>query len=238
MEILKFSNVTAYYLNKEQPVIRDISMTLKKGEIVTIIGPNGAGKSTVLKAIFGLSKVSSGQIRFENSDITNIPQADIARKGIGYVYQGRRLFPSLSVVENFEMGAYTRSDRDGIKQDINKILELFANLKDIRDKQVSLLSGGEQQMVAFGRAMMLRPKLLLVDEPSIGLAPIVAERIFGEIRRISEAGIAILMVEQNVDMALKTAQRAYIMRDGKIVKENFTENLRNQNELKEIYFGG
>lgn len=238
MEILKFHNVSAYYLNKEQPVIRDVNITLREGEIVTILGPNGAGKSTVLKTVFGLSKVSSGQVQFQNADITNIPQAQIAKLGIGYVYQGRRLFPSLTVLENLEMGAYTRSDKDGIKQDIEQILELFGELKDMRDKQVSLLSGGEQQMVAFGRAMMLRPKMMLVDEPSIGLAPIVAERIFGEIRRISEAGIAVLMVEQNVEMALKTAQRAYLMREGRVVKEDLTENLKNQHELREIYFGG
>lgn len=238
MQILKFNNITAYYINKEKPIIRDISITLGEGEIVTIIGPNGAGKSTVLKAIFGLSKVSAGQMYFQKNDITNIPQAEIAKMGIGYVYQGRRLFPSLSVVENLEMGAYTRTDKEGIKQDIKSIMELFPELKSICDKQVSLLSGGEQQMVAFGRAMMLRPKLLLVDEPSIGLAPMVTEKIFNEIRRISEQGIAILMVEQNVDMALKTAQRAYIMREGKIVREDYTEKLRNQEELKEIYFGG
>jgi len=235
--ILEFKGVTSYYIEPEFPAIQNVSLFLNNEEIVALIGPNGAGKSTVLKTVFSLAKVSSGIIYLDNVDITNISANQLAKKSIAYVYQGRRLFPSLTVKENLEMGAYSRSDKSEIKKDIEKVFDLFVELRELKNRFAGQISGGEQQMVAIGRALMLRPKVLFVDEPSIGLSPIVAEKIASILKRISRDGVSILLVEQNVELALEIADRGYLMKDGKIEKEDTAEGLKKQLDLK-VYFGG
>ena len=235
--VFEFKNVTSYYIEPEFPAIRNVSLFLNNSEIVVLIGPNGAGKSTVLKTVFSLAKVSSGNIYLNDVDITNIPGNHLAKKSIAYVYQGRRLFPSLSVMENLEMGAYSRSDRAEIKKDMEKVFDLFHDLRALKNRLAGRLSGGEQQMVAIGRGLMLRPDILFVDEPSIGLSPIVAEKIASVLKRIGNDGVSILLVEQNVELALEIADRGYLMNDGKIEKESNAEGLKKQLNLN-VYFGG
>lgn len=236
--MLEFQGVTAYYSDPAFPAIQGIDMSVDQGEIVGLIGPNGAGKSTVLKTVFSLAKLKQGKLYLRGLDISSLPANTLARQGIAYVYQGRRLFPSLTVSENLEMGAYCRADSKQITEDRTRVLELFGELKGLERRKAGLLSGGEQQMVALGRALMLRPSVLLVDEPTIGLSPAAVERIVSVLRKISKDGVAILLVEQNVELALQTAGRAYIMRDGRIARESSTAILRDLEDLKAIYFGG
>jgi branched-chain amino acid transport system ATP-binding protein len=235
--MLSLTNISAYYKDPHFPTVEGISIQLGQGEIVALLGPNGAGKSTILKSIFGLAHVAVGKVQFKDEDITGLPSVDIAQRGIGYVFQGRRLFPSLSVLENLEMGAYVRTDTKEIKRDLEKVFEMFAELRPLAGKAACYLSGGEQQMVAFGRALMLRPKVLLLDEPSIGLSPIVAENIFSSIQKISDDGVSILLVEQNVEFALKSSARAYILRNGRVALEDTSRNLSTRKDLKDIYLG-
>jgi len=236
--ILALKNISAYYRDPHYPIIKDISICVDAGEIVALLGPNGSGKSTILKSIFGLAHVSSGKISFKDEIITGLPSQDVAKKGIGYVYQGRRLFPGLTVMENLKMGAYTRRDPKEIKSDLDQVLEMFDDLKPLVNKRACYLSGGEQQMVAFARALMLRPSVLLLDEPSIGLSPLAAEKVFTYIRQIRERGIAILLVEQQVEMALQVSDRVCVMRNGEIVREDRSENLRDMTNFKNLFFGG
>ncbi|MEG0773421.1 ABC transporter ATP-binding protein [Clostridium sp.] len=218
--------------------LKNVNINIEEGEIVTLIGANGAGKSTALKAISGLEKPRSGEIMFNKKEITSLNAPDIVRLGISHVPEGRRIFSKMSVMENLEMGAYIRNDKVEIKKDFEKIFSLFPRLKERIQQMAGTLSGGEQQMLAMGRALMARPKLLLLDEPSMGLAPIIVKEIFSIIKDINSAGTTVLLVEQNAHMALNVAHRAYIIRNGEIeIQGNAKELLKDEN-VKSAYLGG
>jgi branched-chain amino acid transport system ATP-binding protein len=204
--------------------LKGVNLTVGEGEIVSLIGANGAGKSTTLRAISGVVKASSGGISFQGEDITKVPAHDIVKKGIAQVPEGRRVFANLSVLENLELGAYIRRDTKGIKRDLDDVLERFPRLKERIGQVAGTLSGGEQQMLAIGRALMTRPKLMLLDEPSMGLAPLLVKEIFSIIREINEEGTTILLVEQNARMALQVASRAYVLETGRIVLDGSQKN--------------
>jgi branched-chain amino acid transport system ATP-binding protein len=218
--------------------LRGISFSVSKGEIITLIGSNGAGKSTTLHAISNIIKKSSGTICFENDDITNMPPDLIVKRALIQIPEGRRVFANLTVRENLEMGAYSRTDKAAIKADMERVFETFPRLKE-RVKQVAgTLSGGEQQMLAMGRALMASPRLLLLDEPSMGLAPILVDEIFSIILQINKAGTTILLVEQNAFKALSIAQRAYILETGVISKSGPASELITDEAVKKAYLGG
>ncbi|HEU0199677.1 MAG TPA: ABC transporter ATP-binding protein [Burkholderiaceae bacterium] len=234
--ILKLTNVEAAY----GPVraIRGVSLEVKRGTIVTVLGANGAGKSTVLKTISGILNLQKGTIHFENEPIHNMDPADIVRRGICHVPEGREVFPLLSVHDNLKMGAYTRSDRDGIARDIETVFGYFPNLRMRAQQEAGRMSGGEQQMLAISRALMGRPKLMLLDEPSLGLSPKLTQEIFRIIQRINrEQGTTILLVEQNAHIALATADYGYVLEVGRIVLEDTCPHLREREDVKEFYLG-
>lgn len=218
--------------------LRGISFDVNAGEIITLIGSNGAGKTTTLHAISNIIKKSAGEIRFEDESIGDIAPDAIVKKGLIHVPEGRRIFANLTVKENLEMGAFTRTDKAEIKADMEMVYEMFPRLKE-RLKQISgTLSGGEQQMLAMGRALMSKPKLLLLDEPSMGLAPILVDEIFSIIQQINKAGTTILLVEQNAYKALSIASRAYILETGLITKSGNAKDLIKDNSVKAAYLGG
>lgn len=217
--------------------LRGISLEVKEGQIVTLIGANGAGKSSTLMTISGILRPTSGRIIFEDEDLTHLPSHAIVRRGISQVPEGRRIFPTLSVLENLEMGAYTRTDTTQIRQDLDRVFQLFPLLKDRRSQPGGTLSGGEQQMLAIGRALMARPRLLLMDEPSLGLAPKLVETIFQVIQEINAQSTTILLVEQNAHMALRVATRGYVMEVGRIVLEDEAEKLMANGEVRSAYLG-
>jgi branched-chain amino acid transport system ATP-binding protein len=210
---------------------------VREGEIVTLLGANGAGKSTTLRSINGLNRPRSGSIRFQGRDITQTAAHEIVKRGIAQSPEGRRLFPRMSVTENLEMGAFQRKDRAGIREDMNRVFELFPRLHERRNQKAGTMSGGEQQMCAIGRALMARPKLLLLDEPSLGLAPIFVERIFEIVKTINEQGTSILLVEQNALMALDSANRGYVMETGRIVLADTAAALKTNEEVRKTYLG-
>ncbi|MEU5564464.1 ABC transporter ATP-binding protein [Micromonospora musae] len=217
--------------------LHGISLTVEEGEIVALIGANGAGKSTTMRAISGIRPVAGGRIRFEGEDITKL-RADLrVRRGLCQAPEGRGIFPGMTVLENLDMGAYTRRDRAGIAQDLDRVLGLFPRLAERRKQQGGTLSGGEQQMLAVGRALMSRPKLLLLDEPSMGLAPMLIQQIFTIITEINEQGTTILLVEQNAQQALARAHRAYVLETGRIVKSGTGEELLHDPSVKDAYLG-
>ncbi|MEV6371456.1 ABC transporter ATP-binding protein [Micromonospora musae] len=217
--------------------LHGISLTVEEGEIVALIGANGAGKSTTMRAISGIRPVASGRIRFDGEDITKL-RADLrVRRGLCQAPEGRGIFPGMTVLENLDMGAYTRRDRAGIAQDLDRVLGLFPRLAERRKQQGGTLSGGEQQMLAVGRALMSRPKLLLLDEPSMGLAPMLIQQIFTIITEINEQGTTILLVEQNAQQALARAHRAYVLETGRIVKSGTGEELLHDPSVKDAYLG-
>lgn len=217
--------------------LHGISLTVEEGEIVALIGANGAGKSTTMRAISGIRPVASGRIRFDGEDITKL-RADLrVRRGLCQAPEGRGIFPGMTVLENLDMGAYTRRDRAGIAQDLDRVLDLFPRLAERRKQQGGTLSGGEQQMLAVGRALMSRPKLLLLDEPSMGLAPMLIQQIFTIITEINEQGTTILLVEQNAQQALARAHRAYVLETGRIVKSGTGEELLHDPSVKDAYLG-
>jgi branched-chain amino acid transport system ATP-binding protein len=218
--------------------LKGVNLTVGEGEIVSLIGANGAGKSTTLRAISGVVKASSGGISFQGEDITKVPAHDIVKKGIAQVPEGRRVFANLSVLENLELGAYIRRDTKGIKRDLDDVLERFPRLKERIGQVAGTLSGGEQQMLAIGRALMTRPKLMLLDEPSMGLAPLLVKEIFSIIREINEEGTTILLVEQNARMALQVASRAYVLETGRIVLDGSAKELAMNEDVKKAYLGG
>jgi branched-chain amino acid transport system ATP-binding protein len=236
--ILELEDVHTFYGSIE--ALKGISIQVKEGEIVTLIGANGAGKSTTLRSINGLNSPRRGTIRFQGRDITHASAHDIVESGISQSPEGRRLFPRMSVLENLEMGTFQRTDRNDRKvvgQDLERVYELFPRLAERKSQRAGTLSGGEQQMVAIGRALMARPKLLMLDEPSMGLAPIFVERIFEIIREINARGIPILLVEQNALMALDVASRGYVLETGKIALADDAKKLRENPDVQRTYLG-
>lgn len=234
--MLKVNNIDVFYGNIH--ALKDVSLEVNEGEIVTLIGANGAGKSTLLKTLSGLLKPKSGNILYLTSQIAGKPAQAIVKSGISHVPEGRRVFSNMSVEENLELGAYLRRDRDGIKKDMNNVYELFPILNERRKQQSGTLSGGEQQMLAMGRALMAKPKLLLLDEPSMGLAPLIVKQIFEIIQMVNNQGTTVLLVEQNANMALSIADRAYVIETGKIVLSGTAKELQESEEVKAAYLGG
>ncbi len=218
--------------------LKNISLTVNKGEIVTLIGANGAGKTTTLRTISGLNKATSGEILLEGKNITNISAPQRVAMNISQVPEGRRIFPAMSVYENLELGAYLRKDKAEIKNDFEKMYGLFPILRDRKKQTAGTLSGGEQQMLAMARALMSRPNILLLDEPSMGLAPLLVREIFNIIENINSIGTTILLVEQNAKMALSIASRAYVIETGSIVMSGTGAELSNSEEIKKAYLGG
>jgi branched-chain amino acid transport system ATP-binding protein len=217
--------------------LRDITLQVTAGEIVTLVGANGAGKSTTLMAICGVVPARSGEIVFEGESLVGLSPNAIAARGIIQVPEGRRIFPRMSVMENLELGAYLRRDREAIRRDLEHVMELFPILAERRRQPGGTLSGGEQQMLAISRALMARPKLLLLDEPSLGLAPLVIRQIFTILRRINEEGTTLFLVEQNANQALKLARRGYVLENGRVVLADTAEQLLNNEEVKRAYLG-
>ncbi|HSC72549.1 MAG TPA: ABC transporter ATP-binding protein [Gaiellaceae bacterium] len=236
--VLELEDVHTYYGSIQ--ALKGISLFVNDGEIVTLIGANGAGKSTTLRSINGLNNPRRGRIRFQGRDITRSSAHDIVEQGIAQSPEGRRLFPRMSVLENLEMGTFQRADRgDGkaVQHDLERVYELFPRLAERKQQKAGTLSGGEQQMVAIGRALMARPKLLLLDEPSMGLAPIFVERIFEIIREINSQGTPILLVEQNALMALDVASRGYVLETGKIALADNAQALKQNEQVQRTYLG-
>ena len=217
--------------------LKGISIDVPDGQIVTLIGANGAGKSTLLRTIMGLVKPKSGTVEYNDEILNGLNSQRIVSRGITLVPEGRRVFPNLTVLENLRIGAYLRKDDDGIAADIKRIYELFPRLEERHWQMAGTLSGGEQQMLALGRALMSRPKIMMMDEPSLGLAPLVIKDIFSIIRRINESGTTVLLVEQNANMALKVAHHAYVLETGRIKMEGGGKELLENEEIKEAYLG-
>ena len=233
--ILEVGDIHTFYGSIQ--ALKGISLKVDDGEIVTLLGANGAGKTTTLRSINGLNRPRQGTIRFQGRDITTTPPHEIVKRGIAQSPEGRRLFPRMSVTENLEMGAFQRNDRAEIRSDMDRVFELFPRLHERRTQKAGTMSGGEQQMCAIGRALMARPKLLLLDEPSLGLAPIFVERIFDIIRQINEQGTSILLVEQNALMALDAADRGYVLETGRIVLADNAAALKTNEEVRKTYLG-
>jgi branched-chain amino acid transport system ATP-binding protein len=234
-KILELEDVHTYYGSIQ--ALKGVSIDVGELEIVTLIGANGAGKSTTLRSINGLNHPRRGRIRFEGRDITEEPPHDIVKMGISQSPEGRRLFSRMSVFENLEMGAFQRSDKAAIKESVDRVFSLFPRLAERKNQKAGTLSGGEQQMCAIGRALMAQPKLLLLDEPSMGLAPIFVEKIFEIVQEINEQGTPILLVEQNALMALDTANRGYVMETGRIVLADDAKKLRENEQVRKTYLG-
>ena len=234
--MLKVENINVYY--GAIHALKGISVEVKEGEIVTLIGANGAGKSTILRTISGLLRAKTGDIVFEGNPIAAVPAEDIVRKGISQVPEGRRIFANMTVEENLELGAYIRSDKKGIRQDIDKVFERFSRLGERRTQIAGTLSGGEQQMLAIGRGLMSQPRLLLLDEPSMGLAPLLVKEIFSIIKEINAGGTTILLVEQNAHMALSIAHKAYVLETGRITLSGTAKELSESEAVRKAYLGG
>lgn len=217
--------------------LHDISLEVKEGEIVTLIGANGAGKTSILRAISGLIPIKSGQVLFEDKPIHNTPSYKLAKLGISHVPEGRRIFANMSVMENLELGAYIRNDKSNIAKDYEMIFDKFPRLKERIKQMAGTLSGGEQQMLAMGRALMIKPRILLMDEPSMGLAPLVVKDIFSIIKEINKSGTTVLLVEQNAHMALSIANKAYVLETGKIVLEGDAKELLSNDSVRSAYLG-
>jgi branched-chain amino acid transport system ATP-binding protein len=234
--VLRLHNVQTFYGNVQ--VLKDLSIEVSEGEIITLIGANGAGKTTTLMSISGIVPPRAGEILFDGKPIQNLSPDDIVASGISLVPEGRRIFPRLTVMENLDMGAFLRRDNAEIKKDVNHIFELFPILAERRHQQGGTLSGGEQQMLAISRALMARPRLLLLDEPSLGLGPIFVKLIFDIIRKINtESRTTIFLVEQNAHMALKVAHRGYVMENGRITLEGSADTLLHNEDVKKAYLG-
>ncbi|MDQ0247273.1 branched-chain amino acid transport system ATP-binding protein [Bacillus fengqiuensis] len=234
--MLKVDQIDVYYGNIQ--ALKGVSLEVNEGEIVTLIGANGAGKSTLLKTLSGLLKPKEGAIQYLDHSISGKPAQAIVKAGISHVPEGRRVFANMTVEENLELGAYLRKDSNEIRKDIQKVYELFPRLLERRKQLSGTLSGGEQQMLAMGRAIMARPKLLLLDEPSMGLAPLMVKTIFQIIEEINRDGTTILLVEQNANMALSIANRAYVIETGRVVISGTAEELQASEQIKMAYLGG
>ena len=234
--MLKIDNIHVYY--GAIHALKGVSLEVHKGEIVTLIGANGAGKSTTLRTVSGLLAPKSGSISFLGENIAGMPAHEIVKHGISQVPEGRRIFAEMSVQENLEMGAFTRKDKAGVAQDFDIVYNRFPRLKERRKQQAGTLSGGEQQMLAMGRALMSRPKLLLLDEPSMGLAPLLIKEIFSIIEDINREGTTVLLVEQNANRALSIAHRAYVMETGRITLQGAAKELAASEDVRKAYLGG
>jgi branched-chain amino acid transport system ATP-binding protein len=234
--MLKITNLNVYYGGIH--ALSDVNIEVNEGEIVTLIGANGAGKTSTLRAVSGLVTPSSGTIEFEGKNITKVPAHKIPYLGISHVPEGRRIFASMTVAENLQLGAYRRKDKAEIEKDFESVFAKFPRLKERLKQRAGTLSGGEQQMLAMGRALMSRPKILLLDEPSMGLAPIVVQEIFSIIQDINKSGTTVLLVEQNANMALSIANRAYVIETGRITLEGKASDLLNDESVKKAYLGG
>ena len=235
MPMLEVENIHSYYGNIH--ALKGISLTVEKGEIVTLIGANGAGKSTTLRTITGVMKPGEGHVRLDGEDLAPYKPHEIVYKGMSMVPEGRRIFARLSVTENLEMGAYSRKSKQEIAADLERVFTLFPRLKERHSQVAGTLSGGEQQMLATGRALMAHPSLLLMDEPSMGLAPVLVESIFETIKAINKEGTTILLVEQNALMALSVASRGYVLQTGEIVLHDTVDNLKKNKMVQKAYLG-
>ena len=235
MAMLEVENIHSYYGNIH--ALKGVSLTVEKGEIVTLIGGNGAGKSTTLRSITGIMKPLEGFVRLEGENLALFKPHEIVYKGIAMVPEGRRVFGRLTVAENLDMGAYTRPSKQETEADLDRVFKLFPRLKERRTQVAGTLSGGEQQMLATGRALMARPRILLMDEPSMGLAPVLVELIFDIIQQINKEGVTILLVEQNALMALAIAHRGYVLQTGEIVIRDTAENLKKNATIQKAYLG-
>ena len=235
MALLEVQDMHSYYGHIH--AVRGISLTVEEGEVVTLIGSNGAGKTTTLRSINGILPPREGKIILAGEEIQGIPAHNMISRGIAQSPEGRKIFFRMTVLENLEMGAYHRNDRSEIRQDMDRVFELFPRLKERTKQEAGTMSGGEQQMLAIGRALMSRPKLLLLDEPSMGLAPVLVERIFQIIEEINHQGTTILLVEQNANVALEIATRGYVLESGKIVNSASAEKLREDPKVREAYLG-
>jgi branched-chain amino acid transport system ATP-binding protein len=233
--LLEVESVDAFYGRIQ--ALRGMSIRVDKGEVVALIGSNGAGKTTTLRTISGLMHPQSGTIRFDGREITHTGPSKIVEIGISQSPEGRRLFPRMTVVDNLFMGAYTRNDKPGIAADMDRVFTLFPRLKERRTQIAGTLSGGEQQMLAMGRALMAKPKLLMLDEPSLGLAPILIETIFNIVREINAQGVPVLLVEQNASKALEVAHRAYVLETGSIVKTGTGKEVASSEDVQKAYLG-
>ena len=234
--MLKINDMNVYY--GAIHALKGISLEINEGEIVTLIGANGAGKSTTLRTISGLLKPKTGTIEFEGKNIAGMPAQNIVKAGISQVPEGRRVFAEMTVMENLELGAFIRKDKAGIANDLKMVFERFPRLEERVNQQAGTLSGGEQQMLAMGRALMSRPRLLLLDEPSMGLAPLLIREIFSIIQDINKAGTTVLLVEQNANMALSIANRAYVLETGRITLSGDAKELAASEEVRKAYLGG
>ena len=234
--MLKVDNIDVYY--GAIHAIKGISIEVPKAEIVTLVGSNGAGKSTTLRTISGLMKPKNGTILFEDKNIVGVPAHKIVGMGLCQVPEGRHVFANMSVMENLELGAYLRNDKDGIARDLEDVFKKFPRLLERKDQISGTLSGGEQQMLAMGRALMSRPRLLLLDEPSMGLAPLLVKEIFNIIKEINESGTTVLLVEQNANMALSIADKAYVLETGRIALAGTAQELASSEAVRKAYLGG
>ncbi|MGN1318443.1 MAG: ABC transporter ATP-binding protein [Lachnospirales bacterium] len=234
--MLKVNNLNVYY--GAIHAIKNISFEVNQGEIVSLIGANGAGKTTTLHAVSGLLRSASGSVSFMDNDITKMTADKVMKLGLGHVPEGRRVFQELSVHENLMLGAFTVKDKDFVKKEYNKVMELFPRLGERRKQLAGTLSGGEQQMLAMGRALMGKPSMILMDEPSMGLAPILVNDIFSIIKECNKDGTTILLVEQNANMALSISDRAYVLETGKIVMEGKAKELMGNDDIRKAYLGG
>jgi branched-chain amino acid transport system ATP-binding protein len=235
MPLLEVESIHSYYGNIH--ALRGVSLTVEEGEVVTLIGSNGAGKTTTLRSIHGILPPRKGRIVFRGEEIQGKPAHDMIKKGIAQSPEGRKIFSRMTVLENLEMGAHHRTDGPGIQRDIERVFDLFPRLKERTKQEAGTMSGGEQQMLAIGRALMSRPKLLLLDEPSMGLAPVLVERIFQTIEEINRQGTTILLVEQNANIALEIATRGYVLESGTVVNAAPAEKLREDPKVREAYLG-
>ena len=235
MAMLKVNDLQVYYGVIQ--ALKGISFEVNEGEVIALIGANGAGKTTILHTITGLIEAKAGSVEFEGKDITKMPGHKIVTLGMAHVPEGRRVFADLTVYENLKMGAYTRTDKNEIAQSLEMVYKRFPRLKERKNQLAGTLSGGEQQMLAMGRALMSKPKIILMDEPSMGLSPIFVNEIFDIIREVSEAGTTVLLVEQNAKKALSIADRAYVLETGNIVLEDDAKELMNDESVKKAYLG-
>jgi branched-chain amino acid transport system ATP-binding protein len=234
--LLSVKNITVHY--GKAMAIEDVSLEVAEGAVVTIIGANGSGKSTILRAISGLKPLTSGEIWFQDKRIDEMETTAIVKMGIVQIPEGRKLFPYLTVLNNLRLGASLRKDRDGINKDLEQIFERFPRLQERRDQKAGTLSGGEQQMLAIARGLMANPKLLLMDEPSLGLAPIVVDELGDVIKEINQRGVSVLLVEQNIPLALKTADMGYALQVGKVVLEGNIDEFKSTDAVRRAYLGG